>query len=277
MTPSEVLEKLGPAAEASRPEPARQLMLADGTTPDVQAAVEMANRIAAAAEPNEQTPKTVAAKTIRDLIRHRTWKGRLYASPTEERPLRSISGELETLSGRSHQMVHEYVVVRTRNKRAAQVALLRSSLDQKSSNYLNEVERAVYDLTELLMDEERKALAAAPLDPRLIRIKPVVIRGITLVPSVGFEDGKLSAISLGTAGRDNPTTPYNPGWPGMYRSLCDELSSKYGPPDEEGRGEIGPRAKWKFPDCQISCGIGRFGIGVLYRKLDETDAKTEGL
>lgn len=277
MTPTEVLEKLGPVAAVARPEPERPLMLRDKKTPDVRAALEMAKGIAAAAGPNEKTPKAAAAKEILDLVKHRAWKGRpQHALPTES-PIRNISGELEQISENSHQMVTQYVVIRVKNKRAAPVVFPRDSLDEKSKDYLKEVERAVYDLTELLMDDERKARDAMPLDPRLMRIRAVVVRDITLVPEVMFTDGKLSGISLATPGSDNPTTPYNTGWPGIYRALCEELSDKYGPPDEEGRGDVGTTAKWRFPDCQISCLLHRFGVEVGYRKLDEAGLKSDGL
>lgn len=277
MTPAEVLETLGPAVKESRPEPERPLMLTDRKTPDIRAAIEIAKRIAAETAPAEKTPKAVAAKEILDLVKHRTWKGRVQDAHSATNPVRGILGELESLGENGHSMVGQYVVICMKSKRTARVALQRGSLDKESIEYLKEVERAVYDLTELLMDDERKARDAMPLDPRTMRIRPVVVRGITLRPDVTFTDGKLSGIGLSTPGSDNPTTPYNTGWPGMYRALCEELSDKYGPPDEEGRQDVGTVARWRFPDCQISCGLYKFGVELSYRKLSEADVKSDGL
>ena len=276
MTASEVMTALGPRARINQPEPPRPLMLSDRKTPDIRAAVRMSQTIATAADVDDNSPKVVAARAIIKLFKPRNWKGRQAPKnpppwdKEEDRPIQSIVGTLVEFSTDTH--VHDFVTVFPKNPRMQTVSLLRDSLDPKSSEYAQEAKIAIFDLTEALLAEAREARQAGAAKQGYIKINPIEVREVTLMPEVEFTDGKLSKIRLGTPGCNDPSTPYNPGWPGMYRSICEALEEKYGPPDEKGRGDIGPFSSWRFPGAAVSCRLHGLGISVQYERLGADEA-----
>lgn len=278
MTAAEVVEKLGTSARVTRPEIQRPLMLDDRRTPDLQAALALSKNLVEAPGVDEKSPKIMAAKAILDLVKPRSWRGRQtpQGDPHEVRPIQAVSGTLKGFSDK--RCIHEHVVVQPVNKRMQAVAVMRTSLDRKSEEHVKEVERAFFDLTEILFEEEKRASDAVPPTEDNIRIEPIQVRGITLVPGVKFKGDKLTGVRLGTPGSDNPLTPYNPRWPGMYASLVEALSEKYGPPDEEGRGEVGDFAIWRFPKAVVRCDQWRLGLAVGYYQSNPEDSKkSDGL
>jgi hypothetical protein len=272
MTPEQVLKALGPRAGVRRPETPRPLMLDDKKTPDIPQALEIAKNLIDDPSAKAQDAKIGESKALLSLVKRRGWRGSpANNSGNEAKTPKTISGILESFS--DDESSQRFVLIRPANPRMPPVALLRGSLDSQSQAYVKEIEDSVYDLSESIWADERRIAELAPLDPNSIEVESVRISEITLVPEVLFRGGKLWKVNLHTPGADNPTTPYNSGWMGMFLTLRNALSEKYGAPDEQGRGDSGEFAAWRFPRTLISCRHGRHGIWVTYEEEAREDSK----
>lgn len=271
MTAAEVLATLGGTASVAEPHLPRPLMQGHREVPDIKAALDKAETLIAAKGSSPQASE--AAKKIVRLIKPRTWKGYPFDPFRASERLATVSGVLENT-----EPDLRYVLIRPRNRRVPSVSLRETGLDAKSEEHVREVQEAVFDLSEVLLAEERGRLKAGPLDPGQIKVNRVVIRGITLQPSLTFAGGKLTQVQLGTPGADNPTTPPNPNRFGMHATIRDELQEKYGPPTEKNRTESVDFVIWRFPTTVISCGCHSLGIQISYKQnTDTAEKKKPGL
>jgi hypothetical protein len=244
----------------------------DQDSPDLRAAVAIAEALLADERLDPESEKATAAKALLKFVDSRTWKGRPLDGNNGPLPVRLVKGKLVALSeiARVHRTT-DTVEVRPANGRMPPVRFLRQSLDDKSRQYLQEAEKAVFDLSEVLLAEERTALKAKPLAEQDVRFESVEVHGITLVPRVEFADGRLCRVTLSTPGSDNPLTHANPRLVSMFGTLQDALTEKYGPPSEEGATDFGERAVWRLQKTMVSLTRHRLGLGISYSAPDPKD------
>jgi hypothetical protein len=290
MTPDEVLAALGTDGYiGDAPREVRPFNLDE--TVDLPAAVAFAKDVIANAKEDSATTGgdlLDACKALLAETRSTNWAYATVSRPGpnmtpqfDPRSIRRISGNLESITSWGAKVTEAYR--RQLNIRAGGkvTTIEEQSLDDKSKNRLQKIEQAVADMALAMNrnDEQKKGNADHnPVEASRVKAREVKVRGITLNPSFTFSDNRLTKIVMSQNSAGELSTNFNEI--GMQQTLCDALTEKYGPVDQQNRNASSREAVWLFPTTIIRCissrvsipgGMTHRGVRIVYEVPDSED------
>ena len=305
MNAKQVVDALGVEVFIEEAKPEQHRPFRSGDTIDIPAALAFAKEKIAAENENKGGDVDVleAAKKLRVLLKTRGWSyseaDNPYAPPSAERrkPPSKVTATLESFiqppgpmgpigsqikeSQIKESQINRIVVLRLSNKKASQpVNLSARYIDQKSKDYIREVEAAVEELAALVMPrQDQPDPNPNHINPATIRARVVTVRGITLQPGFSFNGESLAEVRLhsGFAGEGANNFDH---W-GMHRTLCEALTEKYGKADEDNDTPVTSEKIWRFPKTVLRCrryevtfpgsSFVRKGVSITYEVPSETN------